>query len=82
MWRERVGTKINWELFDRGVEAFTWAALEELGKGAGKRGLLDDAPHGSMFRSFIEEAAHSPAARGMIAPARRAFRIAARRRIP
>ena len=32
-WHERVG-KINWELFDRGTETFTWYALEELTKAA------------------------------------------------
>jgi Cu(I)/Ag(I) efflux system membrane protein CusA/SilA len=57
LWRQHVSTKVNWELFDRGVEAFTWAALDELGKGARKRGLLDDAPHGSAFGRFVEEAA-------------------------
>src|SRR5207302_143532 len=29
LWRERV-EKVNWELFDRGVEAYTWFVLEEL----------------------------------------------------
>ena len=32
LWRERVA-QINWELFDRGTEAFTWYALEEIGQG-------------------------------------------------
>jgi Cu/Ag efflux pump CusA len=46
LWEERIHEKINWELFDRGVEAFTWAALMEVAKGARSRGLLDGAPHG------------------------------------
>ncbi|HJZ57473.1 MAG TPA: efflux RND transporter permease subunit, partial [Gemmataceae bacterium] len=40
LWRERVKA-VNWELFDRGTEAFTWFALEELAKGARSHGLLD-----------------------------------------
>jgi Cu(I)/Ag(I) efflux system membrane protein CusA/SilA len=56
LWRERVSTKINWELFDRGVEAFTWTALVEVGKGARKRGLLDGATVGSACDRFLQEA--------------------------
>jgi Cu(I)/Ag(I) efflux system membrane protein CusA/SilA len=56
LWREHVAGKVNWELFDRGVEAFTWAALVELGKGAGKRGLLDGAAFGSALDRFVEAA--------------------------
>lgn len=56
LWIERIHKKINWELFDRGVEAFTWAALEELGRAAGKRKLLVNAEHGEEYRCFIEEA--------------------------
>ncbi len=37
LWRERVH-EINWELFDRGAEAFTWYALEEVVKAAERRG--------------------------------------------
>jgi Cu/Ag efflux pump CusA len=32
-WRERL-KQVNWELFDRGTETFTWYTLEELAKGA------------------------------------------------
>jgi Cu/Ag efflux pump CusA len=56
LWRERVNTKINWELFDRGMEAFTWYALVELGKGVRKRGLLEAAPSGAVATRFVEEA--------------------------
>ena len=31
LWRERV-VKIDWELFDRAVEAYTWLAMEEVAK--------------------------------------------------
>jgi Cu(I)/Ag(I) efflux system membrane protein CusA/SilA len=55
LWRERV-KKINWELFDRGVEAFTWLALEEVTKEASNRGLLSGAPHGAEARRFAEQA--------------------------
>src|SRR5205807_7658799 len=55
LWRERVG-KINWELFDRGVEAYTWLALEELAKGAGNIALLSGAQHGAETEHFSREA--------------------------
>src|SRR5262249_33096720 len=34
LWRERVKKQINWELFDTGMEAYTWLALEELARAA------------------------------------------------
>jgi hypothetical protein len=34
LWIERIHKQNKWELFDRGVEAFTWAALEETGNAA------------------------------------------------
>ncbi len=43
LWRERV-QKINWELFDRGVEIYTRVAMEELVKGAKGVALLSGAP--------------------------------------
>src|SRR5262249_850005 len=43
------------ELFDRGVEAFTWAALEELARSAKGRGLLSGAPHGAECARFAEQ---------------------------
>ncbi len=67
-WRERVKA-INWELFDRGTEAFTWFALEEAVKAAQVRGLLDGAPNGPAAAKFATEAvntqlgkSHDPAA--------------------
>src|SRR5262249_44362911 len=57
LWVERIHKKINWELFARRGEAFTWAALEERG-GAARTGrdLLDGVPHGEDYRRFVEEA--------------------------
>jgi Cu(I)/Ag(I) efflux system membrane protein CusA/SilA len=57
LWIERIHKKINWELFDRGVEAFTWAALEELGRAAKTgRDLLSNVEHGKEYGHFVEEA--------------------------
>ncbi len=56
LWRARVKEKINWELFDRGTEAYTWLALEELARGAKGLQLLDGAPHGEQTVQFTEEA--------------------------
>lgn len=55
LWVERIHKRINWELFDRGVESFTWAALEELGRSARGRNLLDGAPKGDEFGRFVDE---------------------------
>jgi Cu/Ag efflux pump CusA len=54
LWRERV-KKVNWELFDRGVEAYTRLALEELVKGAEPLALLGGAEHGAQSQRFVEE---------------------------
>jgi Cu(I)/Ag(I) efflux system membrane protein CusA/SilA len=56
LWVERIHKKINWELFDRGVEAFTWAALEEIGRAARSRDLLGGAKHGDELGRFAEQA--------------------------
>jgi Cu(I)/Ag(I) efflux system membrane protein CusA/SilA len=56
LWRERV-RQIDAELFDRGVEAFSWLALEEAANSAGGKGLLGgDAPHGEETKRFTEAA--------------------------
>ncbi len=55
LWIERIHNRINWELFDRGVEAFTWSALEEIGNSAKQRDLLGAAPHGEEYARFVEE---------------------------
>ncbi len=57
LWTEFVQGKLNWELFDRGTEAFTWAALEEVGKSARGRGLLGDAPNGNDYARFLDQSA-------------------------
>jgi Cu(I)/Ag(I) efflux system membrane protein CusA/SilA len=56
LWRERT-RKINWELFDRGVEAFTWSALEAFVSAAQDRGLVAAAPHGQAFAAFGDQSA-------------------------
>jgi Cu(I)/Ag(I) efflux system membrane protein CusA/SilA len=53
LWVERV-RQVNYELFDRGTEAFTWYALEELVRGADRLGSLDGAPIGSEARRFAD----------------------------
>jgi Cu(I)/Ag(I) efflux system membrane protein CusA/SilA len=55
LWIERIHKRINWELFDRGIEAFTWAALEEIGNAAKQRDLLGTALHGEEYARFVEE---------------------------
>jgi Cu/Ag efflux pump CusA len=55
LWRERVH-EVNWELFDRGTEAYTWLALEEVAKAAQAAGLLAEAPHGAECERFAEAA--------------------------
>jgi Cu/Ag efflux pump CusA len=54
-WRERVKA-VNWELFDRGTEAFTWFAIEEIARAARGQGLLDGAPKGTETERFAAEA--------------------------
>jgi Cu(I)/Ag(I) efflux system membrane protein CusA/SilA len=57
LWRERVAT-VNWELFDRGIEAFTWFALEECVKAAQSKGLLAGAERGAEAERFATAAFH------------------------
>jgi copper/silver efflux system protein len=54
LWRERVQT-VNWELFDRGTEIYTWNAIEELVKAANARGWLVKAPRGKEAEQFSTE---------------------------
>jgi Cu(I)/Ag(I) efflux system membrane protein CusA/SilA len=56
LWIERVHKRINWELFDRGVETFTWAALEEVGRAARGRDLLDGGQRGAECGRYVDEA--------------------------
>jgi Cu(I)/Ag(I) efflux system membrane protein CusA/SilA len=53
LWRRKVHDDINWQIFDRGVEAFTWSAIIELGSNGKKRGLVTGAPKGSTFAQFL-----------------------------
>jgi Cu(I)/Ag(I) efflux system membrane protein CusA/SilA len=55
LWRERV-KRLNGELFERGVEAYTWLALEELVKEAANLGLVAAAPQGEKSAAFAEAA--------------------------
>jgi Cu(I)/Ag(I) efflux system membrane protein CusA/SilA len=55
LWSERVKI-VDWELFDRGVEAYTWYALEELVKGAKRGGWLSGASKGADAEFFTTEA--------------------------
>jgi Cu(I)/Ag(I) efflux system membrane protein CusA/SilA len=55
LWVERV-RRVNAEVFDRGTEAFTWYALQELAKAGQKAGLLDPAPHGAEAARFADAA--------------------------
>jgi Cu(I)/Ag(I) efflux system membrane protein CusA/SilA len=73
LWQERVERKINWEIFDRGVETFTWAALEEVGREATKRNLVDGASSGVEYRRFLDEAAKADRAEPYDAQALKPF---------
>jgi Cu/Ag efflux pump CusA len=55
LWRSKVHDDINWRLFDRAVEAFTWLVMTELGSDGKKRGLITGAPHGAEFDQFLHE---------------------------
>lgn len=55
IWREQVHAT-DWELLDRGVETFTWYALEEIVKGAKNASLLADAPRRAEAEQFAEAA--------------------------
>jgi Cu(I)/Ag(I) efflux system membrane protein CusA/SilA len=66
LWRQRV-EQINWELFDRGVEMFTWYALEELVKGAKEQALLSGAARRSESEHFLAESLKSRIAKGAAA---------------
>ncbi len=62
LWRERV-TAVNWELFDRGTEAFTWFAIEEAVKATQSKGLLAGAPRGAEAERFATAAFHAQVGR-------------------
>src|SRR5262249_5972016 len=60
LWRERV-KKVNWELFDQGVLAFTTYALEEWTRAADRQATLFGAPRGQELARFAGVAAVSAA---------------------
>lgn len=55
LWRERVH-EIDFELFDRGTESFTWYGIEEILKGAKNDSLIAGAPNGPKGEEFIKQA--------------------------
>lgn len=55
LWRGRV-KEVNWELFDRGTEAFTWYALEEVVNCARAVALTGGAPRGAEAERFADAA--------------------------
>lgn len=58
LWYENV-RKVNWELFDRGIEAFTSYALEELARVAKQHELTASAPKGAETEAFVEASLQS-----------------------
>jgi Cu(I)/Ag(I) efflux system membrane protein CusA/SilA len=54
-WHENV-KQVNWELFDRGIEAFVWYALEETVVHAQAASLLDKAPRRDEAERFAKSA--------------------------
>ena len=52
LWKERVH-EINWELFDRGTESFTWYAIEELTERRKTASLVSGAPNAKQTEAFI-----------------------------
>ncbi|MFO0899067.1 MAG: efflux RND transporter permease subunit [Pirellulales bacterium] len=63
-WTKQVH-EINWELFDRGTEYFTWYALEELAKAAGPVALLSGAKRGKETERFAEAAVQAQLGRAV-----------------
>jgi copper/silver efflux system protein len=53
LWREHV-RQVNWELFDRGAESFTWYALDETVRTAQGASLLDKAPRRAEAERFAK----------------------------
>ena len=56
LWAGQVKNVINWELHDRGTEAYTWFALEELVRAAKGQELVNGAPRGAESERFAAEA--------------------------
>ena len=54
-WRERV-QRVNWELFDRGAEAYCWYALQEVVAAAERAGAVAEAQHAEASEAFAAAA--------------------------
>ncbi|MER3441735.1 MAG: silver transporter [Gemmataceae bacterium] len=52
-WRNRMHL-INAELFDHGVEAYTWSAITALARAARARGLVARAPRGPVLEQVLQ----------------------------
>jgi Cu(I)/Ag(I) efflux system membrane protein CusA/SilA len=50
-WQRHV-ERVDWELFDRGTEAYTWCAMQELARAANSAGLLANIEHGKPTEAF------------------------------
>ena len=55
LWREHVH-QVNWQLFDKGIQLYTWLAMEEAVKSSKDSALLGGAPKGSQADRFSTEA--------------------------
>ncbi len=53
LWRKHM-RETNWELFDRGTEAYTWYAMEETVRAAKGNSLLAKSPRGDEARRFSD----------------------------
>ncbi|MBI3837326.1 MAG: efflux RND transporter permease subunit [Planctomycetia bacterium] len=87
LWRAHVH-ETNWELFDRGCEAFTWYALQELCKAAKTTGLLGHGQPGKQAEQLAAAAVRDqqgktidPLAFGAFTPMREQLEKAFRQRV-
>ena len=54
LWRDQVH-EVNWELFDRGTESFTWYSIEEVLKAAKNDSLVAGAKYAAKSEAFLSE---------------------------
>jgi len=57
-WREAV-REINWQLFDRGTEAYSWLVMQELAKVATSQSLVPESDAGAKFARFAAATARA-----------------------
>ncbi|OYW24471.1 MAG: hypothetical protein B7Z55_02080 [Planctomycetales bacterium 12-60-4] len=55
LWLEQVHDT-NWDLFDHGVQAYTWYVMEELARAATQHGLIESARRGAETDAFAAAA--------------------------